>query len=81
MYKSDKSDKPMKREQILVLGSTEPLEIAMICEKAMSLISENKTVTVVDLITKSTKPLNFYFAERIRLIKTKYLMRALKKKE
>lgn len=79
MYKSDKSDKPMKREQILVLGSTEPLEIAMICEKAMSLISENKTVTVVDLITKSTKPLNFYFAERIRLIKTKYLMRALKK--
>lgn len=79
MYKSDKSDKPMKREQILVLGSTEPLEIAMICEKAMSLISENKTVTVVDLITKSTKPLNFYFAERIRLIKTKYLMRVLKK--
>jgi hypothetical protein len=65
------NEKAMKPIHLLVLGSTEPLEVAMICEKALDLISANKTVIVIDLISDSNKPLNFYFAERINLFKLK----------
>jgi len=61
----------MKPINLLVLGSTEPLEVAMICETALSLVSENKNVIVIDLISNSNKPLNFYFAEKINQFKLK----------
>ena len=57
---------------MFVIGSTEPLEISMICEKALSLKSQNKNILIVDCISETNKPLNFYFAEKYKLYKLKH---------
>jgi hypothetical protein len=69
-----------KKNHILVIGSTEPMEIAMVLETALVLISKNEKVVVLDLVSNSNGPLNFFFAEKYRSLKYKLLAGRLKKK-
>lgn len=69
----------IKKNHIFVIGSTEPLESAMIFESALNLISKDENVTVLDLISQSKSPLNFYFAEKYRLFKHNLLIKKLLK--
>ena len=70
-------DKIIELTNIFVIGSTEPLEISMICEKALSLKSQNKNILIVDCISETDKPLNFYFAEKYKLYKLKHFKKIL----
>jgi hypothetical protein len=70
-------DKIIEPTNMFVIGSTEPLEISMICEKALSLKSQNKNILIVDCISETNKPLNFYFAEKYNLYKLKHFKKIL----
>ena len=69
-----------KKNHILVIGSTEPMEIAMVLETALVLISKNEKVVILDLVSNSNGPINFFFAEKYRSLKYKLLAGRLKKK-
>ena len=72
-------NKFLEPTNIFVIGSTESLEISMICEKALSLKSQNKKILIIDCISDTDKPLNFYFAEKYNLYKLKHFKKILTK--
>ena len=69
-----------KKDHIIIIGSTEPMEIAMVIETALVLISKNEKVVILDLVSNSNGPLNFFFAEKYRILRFKLLVGRLKKK-
>ena len=71
----------IKFTNIFILSSTEPFEISMICEKALSLMSQNQHVVVIDCISDAEKPKNFYFAEKYSLYKFQSLKKLLIKND
>jgi len=69
-----------KKNHVLIIGSTEPMEIAMVLETALVLISRNEQVVILDLVSNSNGPLNFFFAEKYRSFRHKLLAGRLKNK-